>query len=382
MKEFILKISFFLIPLIFIFAFALYILVVSDEVLDLDKIIGYQSKNKALMGLAYSGSDGYIKHKIVEIRKPRIIALGTSRIMQFRDYFFKRPELFFNAGGAIRKIQDFNIFTESLQHQPEVMIIGLDQYFFNENWDDLKGVPSFDYLNKPPSITMFHNLATDVLYLARTVLYLVKKVLLDFIRGKIDIRKLSAPHIGLRAKMYNDGYRLDGSYSHARVIRNPTSDEDFKFKDTLRRIRYGISGFQNGTNVNPRAIIELHTFLQNAKKRNIYIIAFLPPFAPAVWNEIKLHSDRYTYMFKLAGELQPLFNKYSFSFFDFSDMAPLGADDSETIDGFHGTEKAYLRILIKICSQDTNMKKYCDINELQNLLANSYSSKEVKREIN
>jgi hypothetical protein len=71
---------------------------ITGELSNPDKIISYQSKNNILYGLAYSNPVKYFKLKNVEYKKPEIISLGTSRVLQFRDFFFKKPGLFYNSG--------------------------------------------------------------------------------------------------------------------------------------------------------------------------------------------------------------------------------------------------------------------------------------------
>ncbi len=141
MKKFIRNLTIFLLPILCLLGFNLFILTLSGELFSPDRIIACQSTDNGLIGLAYSNPIKYIKLKITEHKKPKILLLGTSRVMQFRDFFFNNPELFYNAGGAISKIKDFNIFINTLETENiQIVIVGLDQYFFNKNWDDLNGL--------------------------------------------------------------------------------------------------------------------------------------------------------------------------------------------------------------------------------------------------
>ena len=271
MKKFIYNSIIFQIPILVLLGIVLYILTISGELYNPDKIISYQSKNNVLCGLAYSNPVKYIKLKNVEYKKPKIISLGTSRVLQFRDFFFKKPELFYNAGGGVAKIKDFNFFINALQTENlQIVIIGLDQYFFNENWDNLRGLKA-DYGN---------NFSIETIILTKGI-----QVLKDFFSGNISINKLHSfrRNIGLSAIQYDDGYRPDGSHLETRQFAKNKLD----FKDCLKRIKDGNRFFQHSQNVNNAAIKELDLFLQNCRTRNIHVIAFLPPYAHAVWNEMK-----------------------------------------------------------------------------------------------
>ena len=70
--------------------------------------------------------------------------------------------------------------------------------------------------------------------------------------------------------------------------------------------------------------------------------------------------ENYEYIFKLDDALNPLFRKFDFDFYDFTDLASLGASDVETIDGFHGSEKAYLRLYIKIAERNEKLRRYSE----------------------
>jgi len=348
MKKFIGHFTIFLLPILCLLGFNLFILTLSGELFAPDRIIACQSINNGLIGLAYSDPTKYIKLKNTEQKKPKILVLGTSRVMQFRDFFFNNPELFYNAGGAVSKIKDFNIFINTLQtDNTQVLIVGLDQYFFNKNWDDLNGLQS-NYSN---------NFSIENILLKKNL-----NILKDFAEGKIDIKRL----------------RPDGSYFIGKT--SPALTEDIGFKDTFKRISDGNRRFEYSRNINNPAIKELDVFLQNCKRKNIHVIAFLPPFAHAVWNEIKSRSTDYSYIFNLKDRLEPILNSYSFDFFDFSDIASLGSTDDETLDGFHGSEIAYLRMFIKISEKCDILKYYVDLSSLNELLLNAHSSREIKHE--
>jgi hypothetical protein len=368
MKRFIYNLGVFQLPIVCLSGFVLIILTMSGELSSPEKIVASQRNSNLLVGLAYSDPAKYLKLKTTEYTNPKIISLGSSRVMQFRDYFFERPEHFYNAGGAVARIRDFNSFIDTLKTEDlQVVIIGLDQYFFNKRFDDLSGIKA-DYSNAFSKIDLLLKVGINVLH--------------DFGGGKISIRKLlvSNSNIGLTAKMHHQGFRSDGSYRYGKVISNPNLVENIGFKESFDRIRDGVSRFEHGKVVNGAAIEELKEFLRNCKRKNIHVVAFLPPYAHSVWNEMNRRSDSFAYMFKIQEKLEPIFKTYSYDFFDFSDIASLGSTDDETFGGFHGSEKAYLRIIIKMSENSEVLRKYTDTNKLNELLYNAYSSREIYHE--
>ena len=84
----------FLLPLVFFFGISLTILSAAGEMVPIEQIIRDQGDGKAvLFGFAYTNCAKYYKMQSVLKRNPDIIALGTSRVLQFRSKLFKRDEL-------------------------------------------------------------------------------------------------------------------------------------------------------------------------------------------------------------------------------------------------------------------------------------------------
>ena len=63
--------------------------------------------------------------ELIKQVKPEIIALGSSRVMQFREDSFNKK--FVNAGGAMNSLSEFNFFEKMYEfHNPKYIILGLD----------------------------------------------------------------------------------------------------------------------------------------------------------------------------------------------------------------------------------------------------------------
>ena len=146
MKKFLTKIIVFSIPF-FTFSFIPFIILLAsgENYKNIDNII--LNKESYLIGYAYDeGNYKYLKHKELESRNSQsVIALGSPRILQFRDKMFTKS--FYNAGYTISSVSDFIPFIkENLKNKkPEILLIALDQWMFNENWDDLS---DYDLSNK------------------------------------------------------------------------------------------------------------------------------------------------------------------------------------------------------------------------------------------
>ena len=94
MKKFILKTCLFLCPIVILIVVNFSFLRNGGELYSPTKLSIENQSNRALIGLAYSDPVIQFKHKNIQSRKPEIIALGTSRVLQFRDIYFTEPHKF------------------------------------------------------------------------------------------------------------------------------------------------------------------------------------------------------------------------------------------------------------------------------------------------
>lgn len=359
-KKFLIKSVLFSLPLAAFFGFMTLVLFYSGELTLIHKIIEQQksSKEEVLLGLAYSNPDIYFKTQSSLERNAQILALGASRTMQFRSLFFNNPGDFYNAGGAVEKIADFNIFLEKIPagKEPKIIIIGLDHHFFNPN------IISFEESGKeePKFWGVWQNG--------------IKSLIGDYFKGKFSLSEIFSQNgkkIGLNAIVNNDGFMNDGSYHYTKYILKPESNPDYQFKDTFLRIDTGTRRFQYSNDVSEEALKELDNFLKKASARNIYVVGFLPPYAHAVYEKMISMENKYGYLKKLEGRLLPLFSNYGFKFYDFSDINQTGSSDSEAIDGFHGSEKTYLRMFLIMMQKDAKLKESADKKYLKEMLDKS-----------
>lgn len=325
-----------------------------------------------LYGPAYTNPNREYKTLGILRRRPEVLALGTSRTMQFRAFFLtRRPDAFFNAGGAVRTLPEMRELVESLPAplRPRILIIGLDQYFFNEAWDPVTPRGSRDGGDNASPLR---------------ALCSFREALRDFSRGKFTVHDVFSTSdrytgnykaLGLRARSKSSGFRVDGSLFDGRHAADACGSQDWEFRNTLARIRSGNRRFEPAESVNTRAIEELDGMLAFCRTNGIHVIGFLPPYAHAVLDAMR-HTGRYRYLETLPDAVHRVFARHGFPYIDATDLQSLGSDDSETIGddaGFHGSEVAYLRLFIRMAEIDPALQSYTDPAELRRKLENRVS---------
>jgi hypothetical protein len=353
------------------------VLFLGGELTPVDDVIALQVQEKrtVIFGPAYSNPTPYYKLRSILIRRPKVVALGTSRVMQFRSEFFRSGEKFFNAGGAVGPIDNFTHFLAEIPEgmEPDIFIIGLDQYFFNRNVSRTVMTTRQElFINSNITNTLRKNWWKVYRHYVQHRFNL---------KGVLDREQDGMVLVGFNAVFNRNGFRNDGSYYHGQWIRRGCTQNpdhvDYLFRDSFSRIENGTRGCEWGTEVDEQAVHELKRFLLKCAKRNIYVIGFLTPFPHAVYEKLKSEEDKYQYMFRLPFRIGPAFHELGFRFYDFSDLSTVGASDREVIDGFHCSEKAYMRIAIVMAEQDEVLRKRVDLTFLRNLIQSSSSDLEV-----
>lgn len=324
------------------------------------------SNEKYLIGYLYNENNyKYLKWAHIHLNERKsVLALGSSRVSQFRENMFDTT--FYNAAYAISSVDDFRPFLKSISKEklPKYIILGLDQWMFNS---------AFDELNSTPSVDMWQNNFTFFPKLFPTY----KMIYEDLFKRKYTfstLKKEDPLHkIGLNAILNNTGFRNDGSVNYGSQIAKLTNNDktvfDHDFLNTLDKIKQGDWPCQYGKSVNGKALLELNKLLVFCKMNDINVIAFLPPFADRIYDEMN-KSDDYGYMKEIYKIVKPYFNKYNFEFYDFSSVSTCNSNDAETIDGLHGGELTYQKMLISILDAGSILNKVSNVKKLKNDIAN------------
>jgi hypothetical protein len=361
MRKFLLTAVGFFIPLILLLMPPILVLKMSGEIYtDVDNLI--VDKEKYLVGYAYNERNyRYLKWKeVISRKKMDVLALGSSRVLQFRENMFDSS--FYNSGYTIRSISDFVPFLKSIPQAkyPSVLVIGLDQWMFNKNWDALEEKPPvkqrFDFVRSAPG-KAFIEVWTDLIH---------KKY--SFSEVFNDHYDPGVTRVGLNAVVNNTGFRNDGSMFYGGQIVKLTNGDstaaDFNYSDTYGRIKKGKERFEYGATVNDRALEELDRLLSFCKTNRIEVVAFIPPFADEI-NETLEHSGKYKYISEIYPGSLNIFQKYEFELWDMSHLGTYNSNDREVIDGFHGSEVTYTRMLISMIEKGSRLKHYTSLEKLK-----------------
>lgn len=314
----------------------------TKENVSIEDAVDMQNKENCLFSSITHKNVFDYKYMLVKVKRPQILALGSSRVMQFRQEMFNKK--FINAGGVMPSVYSGRIFLEQLipVHKPDTIILGVDIWWFNPNFTQYK-------YDMPNSVNKTYNTTTAIntviKYIFDKRIKLSEIIFPNHYKNKvININVIGYDAYKNGAGDMNDGYHF---YGHTIFGKNHKF-KDKKFRNTLHRIKTKTRRFQSGDKLDENALTELNKIIEICNKNNIKLILFLPPFAPTIYNVLSSEADNYKYV----GMLRDYMNKNHIKYYDFTNPEALNTSNCEFIDGFHGGNVTYARIAQKIMPDD------------------------------
>ena len=352
--------------MIFPFISSILFIMNSGEMLSSKEIVDIQLKKKnelCIVGTAFhDNSFAYYKALFTKV-KPKIVSIGSSRVMQFRSAFFDKS---FITISAMINLEEGMYFIDNViqQSPPDIVIIGLDVWWFNENYIS----PDVNVIKDPSRYDINHrNLTYSAKEIKRVYEWIRgKKISLnEFFNGMIG-RDSNSCGIGVRGMYDRSGTGPDGSQYYTSIVTGQKHAEDAFFDETKERIEGGRNRFQYGEIVHNKHINLLKKILSTLHNKDIETIIFFPPFAEAVNNAMDMMGEKYQYIDDLKAKLKEL----GIYYYDFTNARLLGSDDCEFIDGFHGGDLTYAKILKYIYDKDPSIREYINISYLERVISN------------
>jgi hypothetical protein len=298
----------------------------------IDNVVNLQSQNEALYLPAIHQTIYPYKLVLYHKIKPKIVALGSSRVHRIRGRYFNVP--FVNLGGAMYTLKEGQRLLKEMAatHKPDLILLGLDPWWFGS----MAGTYSAGDCNVTGS-----EFQLDMLFLPCKWLLERKVSFQNFFQILMGQHHNPTLAIGLHAAINGEGFYRDGSlYNYGRVFGfYKRSDGGFAGERDLISRGMGIFNYD-------RAIIqerwqEFISLLEFAKAQNIQVITFLLPLPARVIDWMAELKDNYAYIDELRAKIPEV----SVRNFDFFDPREFGSCDCEFFDGFHGGEITDLRML-------------------------------------
>ena len=313
----------------------------AGEFTALPEIVARQQADGSIYGSALHDDEFAHKLALATARRAEVLALGSSRVLQLRQEFFLRP--FTNAGRAMSSLREGEEFLAALPAvaRPRLMIIGLDPWWFNPQR------PAYAPRRPRSGLSVgFLHLVADWLWQAKLGLGDLWRVA---VRGRKANGLTSHPGIGVAAIIRAAGYRADGSREYGRryTAQDPTFD-DQGFGNTLGRLAKADGPFEHGEQAAAARFAQFDALLADLRADGVTPVVIMTPLAGRVLAAM----DGMGVAFGYLAEVRTYLAGLPVESYDFLDPAALGAGDCEFVDGFHGGEVVYQRVLLAILERN------------------------------
>jgi hypothetical protein len=308
--------------------------------------VALQQRQHALLGLATFQNFYEYKLSLVAARRSPVLALGSSRIMQLREELF--VDGFTNAGGAMNSAEQGRRFLEALpaDYHPQLLMLGVDFWWFRREWSD----PGDDPRYRDPSQLSPARLRHPYLWLADPRMG-IRRIVRLVVSGNIGSTLTSQASVGVQAMVSASGFRPDGSYQYGDHYFGTAAEPDVRFGISLGRIDRQDTAFGPGTDPDPASLSAIDDVLRWAAARHVRVAMFLPPVAPPVRRAMIARPDAFGYVVALTRALEHTARASNVEFYDFLwREAPEAADPCEYVDGIHGGDVVFGRMLLAMAA--------------------------------
>lgn len=296
-------------------------------------VADYYKKQVVLIGEPYQDNYSRYFKSTVNLDSIKVLAIGTSRVLQFKKEFFK--DSFFNLGYMVRTPAQTLKLIKYYDLRNKVLIISIDQWTLNPNWQYVNDTawaipvkPSFLSTMKIPS---------------RLTGLMTMKIVPTFKKAEGIFLFGSGAHLAAEGTL-NDGSFYYGKVYHGKIANQPELiGLDLNFTDTKKRIANGLAPFEWSSSVHHKTLKDIEELVLENINRGNQVVYFFPPFAPSVQERLK--SPHFSYMAMAAEQVRGITQKQGVRFFDFSNFP---STDSMYIDGFHGGAQLYYHLLVNM----------------------------------
>lgn len=298
------------------------------------QIVQYQNKHEAIYGSSLNENYFSYRLELIKAKKPEIVAIGSSRVGQFKQKYFNQS--FIAAANGGNSLAETRYFIQEMLkfHKPKLIILGIDPWWFN------KKMP-----NSP--INAYQNIQGKEITASKTL----EGIQILFSHAKFFIKALREnqttqnpytqfPSLGFRALIHSNGSFPDGSYLYFSTI-SGLSPQNIKFQDSKERIQKEIFPFYYGASIDSQRLIELQTLQRFIQDQQIKLLVIIAPLAPTIY-KLLIEQTQYSYLRELSTLTK------ANHIYNFLNPNTLKTTDCEFYDGFHGGDIVYARMLQNI----------------------------------
>jgi hypothetical protein len=276
--------------------------------------------------------------------KPDVVYIGSSRGNSFRDRMFAHYK-FYNAALTAWTIDQTRVMLGQLLGvcSPKVVVISIDYWMFADQWTGIEKTRSMQF-----DWWLLHKFRSDRAFLRTLANHpsLLLSKILPILNGSSEGMRDGLTFLGIDGILNEVGFRPDGSFLQPAHYKALARDNDKRFMGTV------VDAFPGGRRYDQKQADQLERLARFAKSQGIQLIAVQLPLAPSATQyldtEKSYNRDAGLWRESHTDERRDMLQQLGIPFFD---LARLLDDNTDFQDAAHPTEKAMLKILLKLNSE-------------------------------
>jgi hypothetical protein len=322
---------------------------------------------QALLGYRDSDERRFQLARLEVVPRPRVVAFGSSRIMSASTAMIGVGSgEFYNAGLSGGTVEDFIVLWSVLERRgalPDTVVLAIDNWEFNRGHPQLRWLEWADEVSRfvdagAASRAPFARALGPAMYrwyqLKELLSYSVFKASLSELRRLTKGRPRRGAEIfeSLGRDLVSESdvagrraLRADGSimYEHAYVDQTVEQVRE-------EALRYTASFHGNLANFqwDRERAARLELLWRDMHARGVRIVAYLPPYHPAVWAALRRDPRNVAGVSATEAFMTHLAGRMNARFVNFTDPASIPCAEAEFLDGSHARDSCVERILRRL----------------------------------
>tara|TARA_R110002050_G_scaffold93616_3_gene195522 strand:+ start:12818 stop:13990 length:1173 start_codon:yes stop_codon:yes gene_type:complete len=265
------------------------------------------------------------KYTNLQLRKPKVLVVGQSVTLQFRDFVFQPfAHEFYNAGLMIRNLADLHYLADLIEKgeidKPQFMLIAVDLSFvLNKTFLD--------------NYSLEYDMPDDRALSMKSHLQGMQKLMLNG-----SLRAVPDGNYGFgKAGLKGSGYRNDGSYRHKPEIEQFVKDGKYYDGNLRQRLKERKAPFIVPFDYDPSKAERVVETLNRFKNEGIELLLYIPPYSDVFFNEA-LKDTMFVDFWQDYMDFQQRLKSENFELIEFTTPARMGLDDRFFVDAEHPGE--------------------------------------------
>ena len=281
-------------------------------------------------------------------RRPDVLVLGSSRMMQIRGLMFGKNVSFYNAGGLLQQLADLEavagLLREGRLPKPRVALVGIDPWWLKPQQE---GEPSWllgDVSDAATSLAARGRVVRELLRHPRRLLEALT-LAIEFPAGG------GRGYAGLAAGFSGGGFRPDGSRLYYREVSEYEQTGAYRDRESPRvidRVRAQSRQFAPPLTVDKTRLHRCIAALTTIGDLGMEVIAMSPPFSDEVVAALNSDEASRQWWAIVSTHVPDSLRAAGFSTIALQRPADDGFDDRYMLDGFHPGEVLMAHVVARM----------------------------------